>query len=262
MADGAGKAPRSKRTRKKPSPVTLSGSRRVPWAMIGAGMAIVALIGLIAYNLAPKVADRAETQKYVPSADNPDPSTAIAGVEKVDYPAGTHVQAPQRVAYDRIPPMGGPHDQYWATCTGTVYPAPIRSENAVHSLEHGAVWITYDPDRVAGDEVATLTARVDGQPYMLLSPYPGLSSPLSVQSWGHRLALDAAQDDRLGQFVAALRRNPNTHPEAGATCSTVPGGFDPSAPPPFDPAPPGPDAVPITADPQSAPAAPMPTEPR
>ncbi|MGN5240894.1 MULTISPECIES: DUF3105 domain-containing protein [unclassified Rhodococcus (in: high G+C Gram-positive bacteria)] len=224
--------------------------------MIGAAAVIVALIGVIASTLAPKVADRAEAQQYVPSADNPDPSTAIDGVEKIEYPAGTHVQAPQRVAYDQSPPMGGPHDQYWATCTGTIYPEPIRSENAVHSLEHGAVWITYDPQQVAGDEVPTLQALVEGQPYTLLSPYPGLSSAISVQSWGHRLALDDSEDDRLDQFITALRRNPNTHPEAGATCSTTPGSFDPSSPPPFDASPPGPDAVPMAVGGQPAPTAP------
>lgn len=179
-------------------------------------------------------------------------------MEKIEYPAGTHVQAPRRVTYDQHPPMGGPHDQYWATCTGTVYPDPIRTENVVHSLEHGAVWIAYDPQKVAGDEVSTLEAKVDGQPYMLMSPYPGLPSPISVQSWGHRLALDDSEDDRLGQFITALRRNPTTHPEAGATCSTTAGSFDPSAPPPFDTSAPGPDAVPMTGGPQSISAAPTP----
>lgn len=248
--------PKSQTPRKRPGPLILADSHRVPWPMIGAAVVIIALIGAIAYNLVPKISERTEAQKYVPSADNPDPSAVIDGVEKIDYPAGTHVQAPQRVAYDQTPPMGGPHDQYWATCTGTVYPEPIRSENAVHSLEHGAVWITYDPQKVTGDEVSTLEAKVDGQPYTLMSPYPGLPSPISVQSWGHRLALDDSEDDRLAQFITALRRNPNTHPEAGATCSTTPGSFDPSAPPPFDASAPGPDAVPMTVGQQSAPAAP------
>lgn len=250
--------PKPPGARTRPARLTLADSRRVPWSMVGAGVVIVALIGAIAYTLAPKVSERAEAQRYVPSADNPDPSTAIDGIEKIEYPAGTHVQAPQRVAYDQTPPMGGPHDQYWATCTGTIYPQPIRSENAVHSLEHGAVWIAYDPQKVAGDEVSTLEAKVDGQPYTLMSPYPGLPSPISVQSWGHRLALDDSEDDRLDQFITALRRNPNTHPEAGATCSTTPGSFDPSAPPPFDASAPGPDAVPMTVGRQSAPAAPAP----
>ncbi len=152
----------------------------------------------------------------------------------------------QRVAYDHAPPFGGPHDGVWATCTGVVYEDPIRSENAVHSLEHGAVWVTYDPEQVSGDSLATLEDKVDGVPYMMLSPYPGLETPISLQSWGRQLQLDDAQDERIDQFVAALRLNPNTYPEVGASCSTIPGsGFDPDNPPPFDPSEPGPDAVPM-----------------
>lgn len=68
MVGGTGRAPRSKQSRGKPRPVTLSGARHMPWPMIGAGVVVVALIGLIAYNLAPRIAERAETQKYVPNA--------------------------------------------------------------------------------------------------------------------------------------------------------------------------------------------------
>ncbi len=229
--------------RKKPPPPTLSG-RRVPWIPIGAGVVALALIGAIAYSIVPRALDQAQAQRYAFGPDNPDPSTGIADVMEVNYPAGTHIQAPQRVAYDRTPAFGGAHDQYWATCTGVVYPDAIRTENAVHSLEHGAVWITYNPELVDADAVDTLAARVDGEPYTLMSPYPGLATAVSLQSWGHQLAVDDPADDRVGQFIAALRQNPNTYPEAGATCSTVPGGFDPANPPPFDPSPPGPDAAP------------------
>ncbi|AQA21851.1 hypothetical protein BTZ20_3992 [Rhodococcus sp. MTM3W5.2] len=81
------------------------------------------------------------------------------------------------MAYDKTPPYGGPHDATWATCTGIVYPNAIRTENAVHSLEHGAVWIAYNPDKVSDDQRDALADRVDGKSYMLMSPYPGLDSP-------------------------------------------------------------------------------------
>ncbi|MFI0142158.1 DUF3105 domain-containing protein, partial [Streptomyces luteogriseus] len=86
---------------------------------------------------------------------------------------------------------------------------------------------------------------------------------ISLQSWGHQLKVESADDPRIAQFITALRQNPNTHPKPGASCATVPGGFDPKEPFPFDPSPPGPDAIPA-ADPPAAgvaPAspAPMPT---
>ncbi|AII11233.1 DUF3105 domain-containing protein [Rhodococcus opacus] len=231
------------------------GGLRIPWLLIGAVVVIVGLIGVIAYNMVPRALERAEAQRYAPSADNPDPSVGIDGVVKVEYPAGNHIQAPQRVAYDQNPPFGGAHDQYWATCTGVVYPEPIRTENAVHSLEHGAVWVAYNPDRLSSDDIAALASKVDGEPYTLMSPYPGLDSAVSLQSWGRQLKLDGATDERIPQFVSALSQNPNTYPEAGASCSTVPGGFDPADPPPFDSSPPGPDAAPMT-DEQTDPAQP------
>jgi len=220
--------------------------RHIPWLSIGAAVIVVALIAAIAAFLVPKYQSRAEAQRFVPTATNTDPSKNIDGVVKVDYPAGLHVQANQRVAYDKTPPFGGPHDQVWATCMGNVYPKGIRTENAVHSLEHGAVWITYNPDKLSPAQVQTLASKVDGRPYMLLSPYPGMDSPFSLQSWGHQLKLTDVNDQRVANFISALRTNSNTYPEIGASCDAgTPSLFDPANPPPFNPEPPGPDAIPM-----------------
>ena len=115
--------------------------------------------------------------QFVPSADNPDPSEAIDGVVYVEYPTALHVQPNERVAYTHSPPFGGQHDGVWAKCTGIVYPQAIRTENAVHSLEHGAVWITYNPDLVSAGDVELLAERVSGNSHMLMSPYPTLDAP-------------------------------------------------------------------------------------
>ncbi|MBW0274438.1 hypothetical protein ATM97_18245 [Nocardia sp. MH4] len=237
---------KSSRPRKRPV-VGNVGRRQPPWAVIGAAAAIIVLVAGLGWHFVPKYREFTEAQRYVPGSSQPDPSDLIDGVTKQQYPAGNHVRATQRVAYDQTPPFGGPHDQSWATCTGEVYTNPIRSENAVHSLEHGAIWITYNADRLDADDIATLRAEVDGKPYMFMSPYPNLDSPVTLQSWGHQLQLDSADDPRIARFVTALRQNPNTHPEPGASCATSGAGFDPDAPPPFDPTPPGPDAVPLTS---------------
>lgn len=186
---------------------------------------------------------RAVADVWTPSAENPDPSTAIADVQVIAYAGMLHVGAGQRVAYDLAPPAGGPHDAIWAACNGAVYDEAIRSENAVHSLEHGAVWIAYNPDELDAGQIGSLEAFVSGQPYLFISPYPGLDRALSMQSWGHQLKLDDPADVRIGQFINALRANPYTTPEVGATCSAVPGAFDQDNPPLLDLAPVGPDAV-------------------
>jgi hypothetical protein len=161
------------------------------------------------------------------------------------YEAGLHVVAPQRVAYDHSPPFGGRHDGYWAACNGAVYPTAVRTENMVHSLEHGALWIAYNPDQVSGAALDSLKARVENKPYTMISPYPGLDQPISLQTWGHQLKVGSAGDPRIGQFFTALMLNKYTYPEVGASCDALGAGkFDPDSPPAFAPSPPGPDAVP------------------
>ncbi|MEC3954724.1 DUF3105 domain-containing protein [Nocardia sp. CDC153] len=221
----------------------LGGKRQIPWLTIGAVVCVVALIGAIAWVLVPKIQDKQEQNKYTPSAQKKDPSDQISGVVKKDYPAGLHVAATQRVAYDQAPPFGGPHDGSWAVCTGVVYPKAIRTENAVHSLEHGAIWIAYNPDKLDKAGIDTLAAKVKGKPYTLMSPYPGLDSPISLQSWGHQLKLTSADDKRVGEFITALRLNQYTYPEVGADCANP--TFNVDNPPAFDPSAPGPDAVPM-----------------
>lgn len=172
------------------------------------------------------------------------PAGELVGVETETFPAGKHVGPTQRVAYDTAPPFGGPHDQAWATCTGIVYPEAVRTENMVHSLEHGAVWIAYNPDELSDAGRASLAEKVDGQPYTMMSPYPGIDSPISLQAWGARLKLDDADDPRIDQFIAEYRMSEDA-PEPGASCAAIPRYFDPDNPPPFDASPPPADAVPM-----------------
>jgi hypothetical protein len=184
--------------------------------------------------------------RWLPSETNPDPTVDIEGVfigAPALYAQRYHFEAPQRVAYDRYPPVGGPHDPAWAACDGVVYAKPVRNEMMVHALEHGAVWIAYNPDTLPAGELSDLQALVAQVSYLMLSPYPGLGTPLSLQAWAHQLPLDSGADPRLQQFVLALLRNPYLTPEASATCTNA--AFDVADPPPFVAEPPGPDGIPL-----------------
>nr|WP_254922827.1 DUF3105 domain-containing protein [Rhodococcus sp. OK302] len=205
---------------------------------IRAIVAVAAVVGMT--GCAQPIQGTPVPDPLVPSRENSDPSETIDGVTFVEYPAALHVGPNERVAYTYSPPFGGQHDSVWAKCTGIVYPKAIRTENAVHSLEHGAVWITYNPDLVSDQDVERLGQRVSGVGYTLMSPYPTLDSPISLQSWGHQLKLDKSDDPRIDHFISALRLNPSTYPEVGATCSVPPSSFDPDNPPPFDPTTPDP----------------------
>lgn len=151
------------------------------------------------------------------NADKVTSTDQISGVQTYEYAKGQgHVPTP--VDYAESPPVGGEHDGAWADCTGTVYSVDIRNENAVHSLEHGATWIAYNPDQVDRQGVDALTAIVDNTSGAMLSPRPGLDAAVSLQSWNNQLKVDSATDPRIEQFVEFLTFNPDNTPELGATC--------------------------------------------
>ena len=125
----------------------------------------------------------------------------------------THSEEPQ--TYAQSPPVGGAHSAVWQNCGA--YDQPVRNENAVHSLEHGAVWITYRPDLPAAD-VEALRGLVRGQSHLLLSPYQGLRAPGAATAWGVQLFLDNARDPKLADFISSYQEGPQT-PEPGAPCS-------------------------------------------
>jgi hypothetical protein len=191
--------------------------RQTPWGLIIATVLIVVLaVGIIGYAIS-------KNNKNKASAD----PTKIAGIEHSAFQVGVHKTGVLK--YNQSPPIGGEHNPYWADCTGTVYPNAIASENAVHSLEHGAVWITYKPGLPA-DQVDVLSKLVAGTQFMLMSPYPGLKTNVSLQSWGYQLFVDSATDPRVEQFVKTMRLNPKTTPELGASCSNPTFKTNPSTP--------------------------------
>ena len=193
--------------RTRPPTQVVTQSR--PWGLISAAVAVMVFaVAVIGY--AAVAVNRANADK-VTSVEQ------IAGVQVYDYANGQgHVATP--VEYPESPPVGGEHDGEWADCTGTVYSVDIRNENAVHSLEHGAVWIAYDPERLSEDDVAALSDLVEGTSGRMLSPRPGLGAPISLQSWNNQLTVDSVTDPRLQKAADFLTFNPDSTPELGATC--------------------------------------------
>lgn len=220
FGDGAGAAKGSRST--KGSSSTKSGGRggkgrsapptiRVgpskPWGMIIATAAVLVFAaGVIGYAV-----------YQANSSALPESPEDIDGVMIAEYVSESHVVEDQN--YAESPPIGGLHDSEWADCDGAIYDVQIRPENAVHSLEHGAVWVTYNPDEISEDDLAALSEYVAGQDFMMMSPYSGLSSLVSLQSWNHQLQVDAVDDPRINEFIQVLRHNQEFTPEFGASCT-------------------------------------------
>lgn len=137
----------------------------------------------------------------------------LDGLNEYEVSPG-HVQEP--VDYEQSPPVGGEHFQYWQNCD--VYTEPVTTETGVHSLEHGAVWITYEPG-LAEDQISQLEERYTSGSFVLVSPYEGdMPAPIVASAWGKQLPLEDAGDERLDQFLQEFEQSSDV-PEPGAACS-------------------------------------------
>lgn len=194
---GRGNAPAGGR-RRTPPPV----KKPFPWGVVALSTVLgLLLAGILVYAVKNQGAG------FVDPLSKADKS--VSGVKKYKE-VRTHVDG--AVNYDRTPPAGGKHNAVPQTCA--VYAVPIASEHAVHSLEHGAVWVTYRPDLPA-DEVNKLKSKVEGSQLRLLSPFPGLQSKISLQAWGRQVFVDSASDKRVDAFLDAYTQGPQA-PERGS----------------------------------------------
>jgi hypothetical protein len=141
------------------------------------------------------------------------PATAdLSAVQTFDNEAADHRTEP--ITYDSPVPAGGPHHPAWWNCG--VYSEPVVTEHAVHSMEHGAVWLTYQPGLPA-DQVAVLEDLGEDE-YMLVSPVEDQDSPVVATAWDHQLSLDTADEKTLRAFIREYKQGPQT-PEPGAACT-------------------------------------------
>lgn len=132
----------------------------------------------------------------------PTPASPVPGVEVFTGLSNAHLKKgeyPQ--SYPQSPPVGGPHSPRWLACG--VYASAVPKENAVHSIEHGAIWLTYTPDLTPAG-VASLAEFTKLSPeYVLVSPYSGQDHVLIATTWGLQLRVDSADDPRLVAFIKA-----------------------------------------------------------
>lgn len=168
---------------------------RVGFAVVG-----VLIVGLIAYGVQQGLSDR-------------DLNKIPTGTVSYEYQSAQHDDTFD--AWTESPPVGGVHNNVWQTCG--YYAAPIGKGNAVHSLEHGAIWITYRSD-VPQDQIDELKKLADEQSYILISPYQDQASPIVATAWNHQLQLQSADSKDLDRFIRVFKNNRKYTPEYGASC--------------------------------------------
>ncbi len=147
-----------------------------------------------------------------PDKPQPLPEDPPEGVKL--YPATSTEIKRGDIDYDRDPPTNGPHSPIWQNCG--FYTEPIENEIAVHSMDHGVVWIAHSPD-LPQSQIDKLRSYAD-EDYTIISPYPDLPSPVVATAWRVQLELDGADDPRLRQFVDDFK-NTEIAPLSGNRCS-------------------------------------------
>ncbi|MFC3522671.1 DUF3105 domain-containing protein [Streptomonospora nanhaiensis] len=183
------------------------------WWIIGAAAVVLVLLvaggGAVAYmsmSGPPTASGGGDSGRTEPGD--------IEGVRTFDNLDPTHTEEPEE--YPVHPPVGGPHSPIWLDCG--VYTQPVPDENAVHSLEHGAVWITYNSGSVSATDLATLEGLYRDGDYLVVSPMDDLPGRIVASAWGKQLVLDSADDPRLTEFLNTYVQGPQTL-EPGAPCS-------------------------------------------
>ena len=167
-------------------------------AIAGSVAVVAILVGMIVTSATPPI----------------DPDTIeVDGLETFEVAESTHVEG--LVDYEMTPPAAGPHNPTWLNCG--IYEEEVPAEYVVHSLEHSAVWVTYDPEQVSGGDLDALRGEMPSS-YIILSPFPGLEAPVVASAWGAQVALDGVDDPRLNEFIVKYRLSEDA-PEPGALCS-------------------------------------------
>jgi hypothetical protein len=172
----------------------------------------VVVAGLVAFGAV--ILNKESDQK---KQDQAAAKAPVKGEKSWDAKKLTRNHVTETVTYPMKPPVGGDHNQVWMNCDRDVYKDPIPDMNAVHSLEHGAVWVTYN-DKASDADVKALSDKVGKTSYTLMSPYKDQAGTIMLSAWGKQLTVDKASDPRVDQFLTKYVQGPQT-PEPGAACT-------------------------------------------
>ncbi|MCF7905731.1 DUF3105 domain-containing protein [Candidatus Gracilibacteria bacterium] len=131
----------------------------------------------------------------------PGESIAIQGREHI--PIGS--PSPE---YNSNPPTSGPH--YVKATNWGVYQEELQDENLVHSLEHGGIWISYQPniDEETKEQLEAIGKTHSGS--VVVSPRSANDSPIAIASWGRLEKLIEFDEEDIIEFI---KRNKNRSPE-------------------------------------------------
>ena len=157
------------------------------------GGAILAAVAILAYfALKP--------DSSPPGVDPNIPDNSVA----YDIQSRDHIEnGASHPAYNSNPPTSGWH--YASPADWGIYTQVIPDETAIHNLEHGGVWISYNNE--VDDATIKQLDDIAGQypTHVILTPRPDDDSPIAVAAWGRLLKLDTVDSGQINNFIARYR---------------------------------------------------------
>lgn len=189
------------------------------------------MLGACGSTSSPSATDSADqgatpTEPLLPESSELCPDSEIAAPELLVV--GEVIELPDNgrqhmvcASYDYTPPASGAHFPAWQNCG--IYDRPVQAQTAVHSLEHGAVWVAYRPD-LDSAMVQAITDQLRSERFALVAPYPGLANNIVLTAWTRQLAADDWSDPAVDDFLDKyMGRYSPVAPEAGASCGQAVG---------------------------------------
>lgn len=140
------------------------------------------------------------------------------GLDRAHVGSGQVPALPPIDRYPSVPPASGPHGG--TTLPAGTYPSAPPLDQALHSLEHGAVIVWYDPGTAEGprlDEVRRFFEESDEGNHVIVAPfdYPGEGpagrlpdgTAVALTAWHHLQTCRQASLPAAFAFVEAYRFN-------------------------------------------------------
>jgi hypothetical protein len=115
-----------------------------------------------------------------------------------------HVDEGTFIIYKNYPPTSGPH--YPRTADPGFYDQPVPEGYFVHSMEHGAIVLYYNPDlpdatkQQLKDLMTMLPFDGSGRVKLVIVPYTNMPTPLAIAAWKRLLLLNVYNFDEIRTF--------------------------------------------------------------
>lgn len=120
--------------------------------------------------------------------------------EDVAILSSQHIQVGQEHgAYNSNPPTSGDH--YEESIPDGFYDKEMPDEALIHNLEHGYIWISYQPDKISPQDLSSLKEITKPYSKIVITPRSKNDTVLAVAGWGKLEKLEGVDKKKIISFI-------------------------------------------------------------